>query len=314
MATFGLGTAAPVSALPAPPSCGAPVLSGTFHTVTCNYTGGEQSFVVPAGVTSLDVVATSGSSPDLGLSINGIRAEATVPVGPGTRVADGSTLYVEVGGSGSPIGVSAPGAGGFNGGGAGGAGNFLSGGGGAGATDLRIRSRVTCPLTGVPATDPRLLVAGGNGGPGPGGPAGGLAGLPAPGQAGTSVGFAVSGSGASGSAGAPAGPALRVPDRMARRASRARAARVVGSVAAQVTSGGGGGGGGGFYGGGGGGANSDGNGAGGGGGTSYAEPAATQVTYGSAAGSTGQLTITYQSRCLPHLPLPHRRRLRLLRR
>jgi hypothetical protein len=102
--TFGLGTAAPVSALPAPPSCGAPVVAGAFHTVTCNYTGGEQSFVVPAGVSSLDVVATSGSSVDLGFPIDGVRAEATVPVGPGTRVADGSTLYVEVGGSGSPVG------------------------------------------------------------------------------------------------------------------------------------------------------------------------------------------------------------------
>lgn len=99
------------------------------------YTGGNQSWTVPAGVTqaTFDLYGAQGSTdcPDTG---KGARVRGTIAVTPG------ETLRVRVGGQG-----------GFNGGGTAGAG----GGAGGGASDIRRGSGFTLA--------DRLLVAGGGG-------------------------------------------------------------------------------------------------------------------------------------------------------
>jgi hypothetical protein len=113
------------------------------------YTGGEQTFMVPAGVSSVHVEAVGGRGGS-GSGGGGAPAEVTGEL----AVTPGETLYVEVGGNGS----EAPG---FNGGGNGGG---AGAGGGGGASDIRTASR----SSGL-APDHRLLVAaGGGGGGGPG--------------------------------------------------------------------------------------------------------------------------------------------------
>ncbi|HEV2814593.1 MAG TPA: glycine-rich protein, partial [Solirubrobacteraceae bacterium] len=134
----------------------APASAGTT-SVTFHHTGAQQTFTVPAGVTSLSVVAIGAPGGD------GVNGYGTAPdPGTGARVAGtiavtpGQTLYVLVGGPGSGA------LGGFNGGGNGGSG-YTSGGGGGGASDVRTCSVATCALS---AQDTRLVVAAGGGGSG----------------------------------------------------------------------------------------------------------------------------------------------------
>src|SRR5690242_13053427 len=91
-------------------------------------TGGEQEFVVPGGVRSLQVVAIGGQgavdSTAFARGGFGARVSAQMSVTPGQR------LYVVVGGNGEGS------RGGFNGGGDGGA-TCARGGGGGGASDVR---------------------------------------------------------------------------------------------------------------------------------------------------------------------------------
>ncbi len=211
------------------------------------YTGAEQTWVVPEGVTSLTVEAQGASSLGFDNGPNGQRIKAILPVTPG------ELLRIYVGGRGTSA------IGGWNGGGAPGTLAY----GGQGASDIRQGGNTLAH---------RVIVGGGGGGYGAnsaivdrsyggggflstnGGPAspanlgGRMATMLAGGAGGigsTSTGIAgilgVGGSGASGSRG-------------------------------------GGGGGGGYYGGGGGGANPSGTGGGGGGGTSYAISSATILT------------------------------------
>jgi hypothetical protein len=120
---------------------------------------GEHVLVVPAGVTSMDVLLIGGHGGAAGTSPGGAAAEVGGTIG----VTPGTTLYVEVGGVGKD--ESAGGAGGFNGGGSGGA-------GGGGASDLRTMS-----LGSGLSPDTRLVVAAGGGGAGAtGGSLGGLGG------------------------------------------------------------------------------------------------------------------------------------------
>lgn len=129
-----------------------PVAAAQATTQTFSYTGGEQTFTVPAGVTSLEAVATGGS----GGSAAGAGGSAALVTGT-VSVTPGETLYVEVGGNGQdggPDGNSGASSGGFNGGGAGGA-------GGGGASDVR-----TSPAVDGLSPDDRLIVAGGGGGSG----------------------------------------------------------------------------------------------------------------------------------------------------
>ena len=156
----------------------------TFH-----YTGSEQSFTVPAGVTQLTVVALGARGGGTEARAHGGRVYAVIPVTPGERLA------VFVGGEGSRT------SGGFNGGGnAGGSAYdcYCLGYGGGGASDIRqggdkLRDRV-------------LVVGGGGGGGGKGndysthggtgGKGGGSSGLAGePGQRGAGGGGGGGGSG-----------------------------------------------------------------------------------------------------------------------
>jgi hypothetical protein len=112
---------------------------------TFNFTGAQQTWTVPAGVTSInvDVQGAQGGATAWGNAGLGGRTQATVPVSPG------STIYINVGGQGNTS------VGGFNGGGA----PYGCGcvGGGGGASDVRI---------GGNALGNRAVVAGGGGGGG----------------------------------------------------------------------------------------------------------------------------------------------------
>ncbi len=128
-----------------------PVNAGASVTIF-SYTGGEQTYVVPAGVDSLSVTATGAAG--------GPPVSGSLPAGRGAVVSGvvdvtpGQVLYVEVGGAGgSP-------AGGFNGGGDSGVRNGINVSGGGGASDVR-----TLPMgAGVISLPSRLIVAAGGGG------------------------------------------------------------------------------------------------------------------------------------------------------
>ncbi len=138
---------------------------------TFTYTGSEQTYTVPAGVSSVTVTAIGGAGGSGTSDVSGKFASAggdgasvtaTVPVTPN------EVLYVEVGGAGgSPThppttqGGCAVGPPAFNGGGGEWEGNC--GGGGGGASDVRTCSMTACPND---TPDTRLVVAGGGGGGG----------------------------------------------------------------------------------------------------------------------------------------------------
>ena len=118
---------------------------------TFNYTGSEQTYIVPKGVTQLTVVAHGGEGagtstyPSTNTPGRPGRVHAIIPVHAGEK------LYVFVGGSGIH--------GGFNGGGAGGASGSGSqmGNPGGGASDVRA---------GGDTLANRIIVAAGGGGAG----------------------------------------------------------------------------------------------------------------------------------------------------
>ena len=135
-----------------------------FGQTTFNYTGGMQTYTVPAGVTNLTAiirgaqggngVVNSGGS-GIGTGGFGAMIQATITVTPG------QLLYLFVGGKGtSGLGTSA---GGYNGGGthSGGTYNteYWGGGGGGGASDIRVNGT---------AAANRIIIAGGGGGGGGG--------------------------------------------------------------------------------------------------------------------------------------------------
>jgi hypothetical protein len=179
-----------------------PVCAQSGSTTTCTYrfTGTDQTFVVPAGVTSIEVVLIGGHGganqtyPPGHYGLGGSGAMVAGTLG----VVGGTTLYVDVGGNGgngsspgtpgcagypppcSPpctpeppgenhpcMGPAAPGGkGGFDGGGAGGAGDYYghtSGSGGGGFSDIGyVRAS-----DGSSALSSMLVVsAGGGGAPG----------------------------------------------------------------------------------------------------------------------------------------------------
>lgn len=132
-------------------SCAA--TSAFAQAVNFSYTGAQQTWVVPAGVTQVSVQvwgAQGGSSYDCDPAIQedgglGGMAQGTLNVTPG------QTLYIYVGGKPTDPGNVTPKPGGFNGGGDGGE----YGAGGGGASDIRVG--------GTALTD-RVVVAGGGGG------------------------------------------------------------------------------------------------------------------------------------------------------
>jgi hypothetical protein len=241
----------------------APAAVVAAETRSASFTeAGEHPFVVPAGVTSIQVGLVGG---------NGGQGTGSAPGGTGDTVtatlavSPGETFYAEVAGDGySPEVPTLGGRGGVGGGGNGGGdGGFgIRGGGGGGASDLR-----TCPET-APATcagestlASRLIVAAGGGGGGgtgtePASTAGGDGGAAHfPGTAGAKDGSSdVGGSGggagkasAGGEAGSPSAgcPGMECPTSGQLGIGSAGGGGFLG--------GGGGGGGGGLFGGGGGG-------------------------------------------------------------
>ena len=196
-----------------------PTAQAQTSPVTFTYTGATQSFTVPAGVTSLTVVAKGAKGGESGSpGGNGGTVTATLSVTPG------QSLNLYVGGTN-----------GFNGGGYFGGGGGLEGGGGGGATDIRI---------GGTALSNRIVVAGGGGG---------FSGFYTPGgEGGDLIGGTVdrySGGGGSQSAGG-AGGSHGSPDGLSGSDGSLGGGGNGGGTAG---GGGGGGGGGGYFGGGGGG-------------------------------------------------------------
>jgi hypothetical protein len=255
----------------------APDADGDVVT-TCTATGAEQTFTVPSRIVgALQVVAIGGfvfgNNADRAADVRG-----TIPIGAGGPVQPGDTLYIEVGTPGI-AGING-GTGGFNGGGNGGAPSTggRRGSGGGGATDVRTCARAACPVTGVAATDPRLIVAagiGGGAGRGDQNTFGGAAGLPSPGADGrVDPDFGgTPGRGATLAAGGSAGHAVSVG------AAGVAGQGGGGGPESGGSGGAGGGGGGGFFGGGGGGGGGSTLGTGGGGGSSYAAAALTDVSF-----------------------------------
>lgn len=114
--------------------------SAQAATATFSSTGGEQTFTVPAGVTTLHVVAIGGRGGSWrGLGGFGATASGDMPV------AAGQVLYIEVAGNGSSPTTRSSAPGGFNGGGNGPRLGAGAGAGGGGASDVRMApSVVSC--------------------------------------------------------------------------------------------------------------------------------------------------------------------------
>jgi hypothetical protein len=238
---------------------------------TFDFTGAMQTFTVPAGVTSVVIIAQGAQGGIGGTSQSGAGLGGAVMATLG--VSAGATLNIFVGGQGSPGTGGGSGAGGFNGGAPGGGGALAGGGGGA--SDVRIG--------GVALTD-RVVVTGGGGGAGGAAVAiGGGAGGDTTGGSGGISASATGGGGGTQVAGGAGGTGF---------ASGSAGVLGVGGAGGPGGIGAGGGGGGGFFGGGGGGAGAAGG--GGGGGSSFTTPAATGVTHqqGVRAGN-GQVTISW---------------------
>jgi hypothetical protein len=232
------------------------------------------------GTVSVSAIGGSGGAgvPFEG-SEGGTGGEGAVVTNGALPVGPGAILFVDVGGGGSPgtfssncNGVPNPGAAGgdFDGGGGGGGPNdcvLLSGGGGGGGSSaVSSEARADATLSGNPATDSRLLVAGAGAGGGGQSGNGGNAGDAAVTGAGNSGGSPACDPTPNGSSGGVGGPGGTAPTGCLRPGGS-------GSASAGGAGGGGGcasggGGGGGWFGGAG--ASITCAGAGGGGGSSYA--------------------------------------------
>jgi hypothetical protein len=245
-------------------------------TATFPFTGAQQKFVVPAGVTTVHVLAVGGGGGP-GFGPGGGTAGAPAEVSGSVEVFPGQTLYVEVGGTG--IGAEVFGSEAFNGGSYGGEGA----GGGGGASDVRLAPR---PTPDAPASlFSRLIVAGGGGGggAGKGGTIGG-----AGGAAGATGGAASTGKGPGGTAGTEEAGGTGCGGLC----NGKLGSGTQGSVETAGTKGGGGGGG--LFGGGGGESNGmeESGGGGGGGGSSLQPPGGKTVVPATATAPEVQLSYT----------------------
>jgi hypothetical protein len=256
----------------------------TPATVDFHYTGGAQTWVVPAGVTSatFDVFgAQGGDNSDKGCTDLGGRGGH---VGATISVTPGQSIDIVVGGVGGGP-ADGLGYGGFNGGDSGGTGfenTYLQGGGGGGSSDVR---------TGGTTLADRTIVAGGGGGAsggcdgegigGPGGGTSGGQGSPTGSGAAGGGGATVSmfGAGGTGTSDSPGGDGALLSGGPGGNGTAANAL-------------GGGGGGGGFLGGGGGAAGSGAQSGGGGGGSGFCATTCSVNTAG-VDGGDGLVTITY---------------------
>lgn len=257
------------------------------------FTGSAQSFLVPAGVTSIIVnvrgAAGGDGYPDT-LGDYGSGGKAATVDGVQLSVTPGETLTVMVGGRGGNASAGAAGAGGWNGGAVGGyvgpsGWGYSPSGGGGGATDIR---------QGGTGLANRVIVAGGGGGAGANGssnggdgwfPSGLSGSNPRGGGGGTSSGGGPGGSGSVGNG--------------------ANGTSGAGGAGASIDIRGGGGGGGGYYGGGGGGEGGLGTiGGGGGGGSSWLASGLSATYTGTWPGSIdGGVTMDFLGPWGPRLGL-----------
>jgi hypothetical protein len=248
------------------------------HADTFYYSGFEQFWSVPAGVSTVHIKAWGAQGGNGGMiqsgGANGGFAQGDLLVIPG------QVLGIQVGQKGG-IGTSVKsGYGGYNGGGAGGGylddSGFYAGGGG-GASDVRIN---------VYQLDDRILVAGGGGGAGsgnvgvPGGAGGGAYGLGGIGTMG----------GSGGTQGSVGVGGLGLENGMNGDGD------VGGSGAVSNNGVAGGGGGGGYWGGGGGASNNTGGG-GGGGGSAFTGFVANGITTSNIHNGDGLVVLSYQAVC-----------------
>ena len=132
-------------------TCSSTAMAATV--VDFSFTGADQTWIVPVGVSSVYVEAW-GAQGYTAFNQGGLGGFTTGTLG----VTSGQTLRIYVGGAGTVANVASPMGGGFNGGGDG-VSNFTSSsssvaGGGGGATDIRLSAIFSS----------RLIVAGGGGG------------------------------------------------------------------------------------------------------------------------------------------------------
>ena len=145
-----------------------PAAAQAAETASQSFTeAGEHAFIVPPGVTELQVTLVGGDGSAGGAGGSGSHSSggtgATVTAT--LAVSPGETLFAETAGDGKTNG-----AGGYNGGGSD-ARSGETGGGGGGASDLRTCSATASPSScaGGSSVASRLIVAGGGGGGGRGG-------------------------------------------------------------------------------------------------------------------------------------------------
>ena len=279
LAACGGSGQAPISVasqIGAPQTTNARSAVSSLRSVTFNYTGAQQNFMVPKGVSHVTVQVYGGARSSGVSPVRGGYVKAKIPVTPG------ESLAIFVGG----VTFNQP----FNGGGSGGFGTFgHHGEDGFGASDVR---------QGGNALTNRVVVAGGAGGDGEGRPNGGGlggAGGGLVGGAGRMGEFSGGGGGgggtqSSGGVSGSGGGTCGGPG-----TNGGLGAGGAGGSGAKCTSGlGGGGGGGGYYGGGGGGADNGAGGGGGGGGSSYIEPSARNVSNQQGVSTGGLIIISWQ--------------------
>jgi Glycine rich protein len=251
---------------------GCPAARAQATSKIFTYTGAEQTFTVPAGIFSVEVLAVGGRGGNASKP-GGAAAQVSGEL----SVTPGETLYVEVGGNGGEGGPDQN-AGGFNGGGEG-------AGGGGGASDVR-----TSPRASGLGPDTRLLVAGGGGGGGKTGAAiAGAGGGAGQGGEASSAGNGGGGAGTASSGGKGGGLGVGDPSCAPGSEGQLGVGGNAGIPNEHVSFFPGGGGGGGGYGGGGG-ASACSNGGGGGGGGSSLVPAGGSVGLTS---SEPQVQISY---------------------
>ena len=268
----------------------APALAATPVTVTFS-TPGEQGFVIPAGVRSIDVVAIGGRGGD-GQGASGASSRGGSPAGvTGTlAVQPGASYVISVGANGTAGPFASAPEPTIGGGGRPGARGFMGtdGGAGGGASDLRTVGGSTAA-----AFASRLLVAGGGGGAGASG-VGGSSGGGAAGARGGEGAATTNGGGGAGTAAAGGAAGATIGENAVQATPGASGAG--GRGAFDSSGGGGGGGGGGWFGGGGGGNGAfsgDSSGAGGGGGSSHLASAITAGRVAAATTGVPSVSISY---------------------
>lgn len=304
------------------PVMASPTASPSTQTTTIT-TVGETPYAVPASAYALQVTvvgsagASIGGNPTQPDGAAGSGAEVQATITPPTGVP---TLYVEVGSASEGPSPAYESGGGTTGYGGGGYSDF--GGAGGGASDIQTcsASAAGCTDTAVPATDPRLLVAGGGGG---GGENGFLNGTGGAGGSAGSAGTTVTGPGAGGGGASPdglAGSGAGLGDSATAAAGGPGDASVCPTLSGGIGSPGqggigeddvegdgsmGAGGGGGWVGGSGGGEGgcyeASGAGGGGGGGASYVEASATDVSVSTAGATSPEVIIVAELAVAPAL-------------